>query len=120
MILGVKDIRKDSRTFGVTALLTLTSNPPLAVALPPGVAHGFCFTEPATHIYAVSDYWNLDDELGCQWDDSAIGIEWPLSRPLLSGRDAMAGGYEAMVHLYEARAKVFRSTIPLAGGAKCP
>jgi dTDP-4-dehydrorhamnose 3,5-epimerase len=59
-----------------------------AILIPHGVAHGFYFSEPATHIYSVTHYWDPDDELGCHWSDPELGIPFPCANPRLSERDA--------------------------------
>lgn len=55
--------------------------------IPPGVAHGFYFYKPSLHVYSVSEYWDMADELGCRFDDPDLGIEWPNSDPMISERD---------------------------------
>ena len=97
MKLVLKDARPDSPTSGQVGVHTLGEHEPAAVTIPPGVAHGFYFAMPAKHIYSVSHYWNVDDELGCRWDDPALGVDWGVTDPILSPRDRDAGGYEAMV-----------------------
>lgn len=97
MLLGLKDIRPESPTSGRAETHRLSEDTFAAVTIPPGVAHGFYFERPAKHLYSVSHYWNLHDELGCRWDDPAIGIDWGAKDPLLSPRDHSAGSYEAMV-----------------------
>ena len=59
-----------------------------ALLIPPGVAHGFYFHEPSLHVYAVSEYWEPADELGCHWADDGLGLRWPDPAPLISERDA--------------------------------
>ena len=61
-----------------------------AITIPHGVAHGFLFHEPSTHIYAVSHYWDTADELACFWGDGELGIEWPFEPTLVSERDGSA------------------------------
>lgn len=103
MFLGIMDLRTTSPTAGMVATLTITADEPFAVTLPTGVAHGFCFEKPSTHIYAVSHYWDVADEFACRYDDPEIGIEWPVSSPLLSQRDARAGSLAQMKAAYDAR-----------------
>jgi dTDP-4-dehydrorhamnose 3,5-epimerase len=86
--IGLRDLRPGSPTAGATALVELRGTELSALTIPPGVAHGFYFDEPSTHIYAVSEYWDLADELGCHWADPALEIPWPPISPLLSERDA--------------------------------
>lgn len=85
--IGLRDLRDDSSTFGAAACVELTADRPTAISIPHGVAHGFYFHEPSTHIYAVSHYWDLADELGCRWDDPALEIPWPQSEAHISPRD---------------------------------
>lgn len=89
-VVGVQDLRTGSETYGQAATLRMTGQQLRAIEFPPGVAHGFCFLSPSAHLYAVSHYWDLDDELGCRWDDPALGIDWPDGPFLLSPRDESA------------------------------
>ena len=84
---GVRDLRDDSPTLGAAACIELAAERPGAITIPHGVAHGFYFAEPSTHVYAVSHYWDPADELGCRWDDPALEIPWPQDRARLSPRD---------------------------------
>lgn len=86
--IGLRDIRPDSLTRGMAALVEMRGTEPHALTIPPGVAHGFYFHEPSTHLYAVSEYWDPEDELGCHWADPALEINWPCAEPLISDRDA--------------------------------
>jgi dTDP-4-dehydrorhamnose 3,5-epimerase len=88
VIVGLADLRIESDSYGVTACVELDASRPRAIAIPHGVAHGFFFPEPAIHVYGVSHYWNLDDELGCRWDDPELAIPWPQTTADISDRDA--------------------------------
>ena len=83
-------------------MLLIEAEEPRAVTIPPGVAHGFCFPMPSVHLYAMSHYWNATEELGCRYDDPALGLRWPIADPLLSPRDAAAGTLAQMEHAYRA------------------
>jgi dTDP-4-dehydrorhamnose 3,5-epimerase len=85
---GLCDLREDSPTAGLGACLDLRGDAPAGLTIPHGVAHGFYFHEPSLHIYAVSHYWDVGDELGCRWDDDELGIPWPQSEAVISPRDA--------------------------------
>jgi dTDP-4-dehydrorhamnose 3,5-epimerase len=91
MVLGLHDLRESSGTGGLGASVALDGDAPAALVIPPGVAHGFYFSEPSVHVYAVSHEWDPDDELGCRWNDPGLGIAWPCSEPLLSERDRSLG-----------------------------
>jgi dTDP-4-dehydrorhamnose 3,5-epimerase len=86
--IGLRDLRHDSTTEGLTALIEMHGNDRHALTIPPGVAHGFYFHEPSTHIYGVSDFWDAQDELGCHWADPALELNWPNAAPVISARDA--------------------------------
>ena len=71
--------------------------------IPPGVAHGFYFLEPSLHVYAVSEYWNPADELGCHWADPDLELQWPDPSPLVSERDARSQSLRALLAELEPR-----------------
>lgn len=96
MILGLHDLRPESRTTGMSCMLRLGEEEPRAVMIPPGVCHGFFFPVPSIHIYAVSEYWDLRDELGCRFDSGELLLEWPTTTPVLSERDRSAGTFTQM------------------------
>lgn len=89
--IGLRDLRRDSPTEGLPALISVDGDNLIALTIPPGVAHGFLFHEPSMHVYAVSHYWDVADELACHWADPALEIEWPETPTLLSDRDRNAG-----------------------------
>jgi len=90
-LVGLKDLRPDAAIDGPGVVVKLPGDAPCALIIPPGVAHGFYFPERSLHTYAVSHYWDPDDEMGCRWDDPDLAIPWPRIRPSLSDRDASAG-----------------------------
>ncbi|MBA3241835.1 MAG: dTDP-4-dehydrorhamnose 3,5-epimerase family protein [Acidobacteria bacterium] len=86
--IGLHDLREGSPTEGLSALVELRGEELSALYIPPGVAHGFYMHEPSIHAYAVSEYWDSADELGCHWADPGLGLRWPDASPLISERDA--------------------------------
>lgn len=88
MTLGLCDLRPDSPTHKLATTIELSTDEAKAVSIPPGVAHGFYFVEASIHVYAVSEYWDISDELGCRWDDPGLGIPWAHEHALISERDA--------------------------------
>lgn len=92
MRLGLCDLRAGSPTEGRDCIIDLHAAAMALVTIPPGVAHGFYFTELSLHIYAVDRAWDPADELGCRWDDPELGIDWGgIAAPLLSRRDSELG-----------------------------
>jgi len=84
------DIRRGSPTFGKWFGTILSDGNHKQLYAPPGFAHGFCvLSEYADFYYKCSDYYHSEDEYGVYWNDSAIGIKWPLDiEPKLSVKDA--------------------------------
>lgn len=102
MILGLRDLRHGSPTTGLVAVLEIDADRPTGVEIPPGVAHGFYFPEPALHVYAVSHEFDPTDELGCHWADPELGIAFPCDGPLLSTRDETAGSLAELITALDA------------------
>jgi dTDP-4-dehydrorhamnose 3,5-epimerase len=87
---GLRDLRQGSPTEGQSALVEVHAAPRTGIFIPHGVAHGFYFHEDSTHLYAVSHYWDLEDEKDCLWSDPALEIPWPATTARVSERDADA------------------------------
>jgi dTDP-4-dehydrorhamnose 3,5-epimerase len=82
------DIRKGSPSFGKWVGAVLSDANHRQMYVPPGFAHGFCvLSEVADFVYKCTDYYHPEDEGGVAWNDPAIGIEWPITSPLLSAKD---------------------------------
>jgi dTDP-4-dehydrorhamnose 3,5-epimerase len=88
VVFGLCDLRPESPTHRMATTVEISADQPAALTIPHGVAHGFYFVEDSIHVYAVSHYWDVEDELGCRWDDPALGIPWPQSEAQISPRDA--------------------------------
>ncbi|QWT18717.1 dTDP-4-dehydrorhamnose 3,5-epimerase [Bacillus sp. NP157] len=85
------DIRRGSPTFGQWAGVMLTAENHRHFWIPEGFAHGFCVvSEFATFSYQCTDLYDAKADGGIRWDDPAIGIDWPVSSPLLSDKDGKA------------------------------
>jgi dTDP-4-dehydrorhamnose 3,5-epimerase len=96
-VVGLHDLRRGSPTEGMNALVELGGAQAAALVIPHGVAHGFYFLEPSLHVYAVSEYWDPSDELGCRWDDPELQIPWPVRSARVSERDAAAQPLRALL-----------------------
>ena len=99
------DIRRGSPTFGKWAGLTLSADTFTQVYIPPGFAHGFCVTsESALFAYKCTDYYAPKEERGIRWDDSTLGIEWPVSDPIVSKKD---GDYPGLANVSSEHLPIF-------------
>ena len=82
------DIRRGSPTFGQSVGVMLTADNHRHFWVPEGFAHGFCvLSEFATFTYQCTALYDPKADAGIRWNDAALGIDWPLSEPLLSDKD---------------------------------
>lgn len=85
------DIRRDSPSFGRWAAAILSAENKRMFWVPEGFAHGFAvLSEHATFCYQCTALYNRDADAGIRWNDADIAIDWPLSNPSLSAKDAVA------------------------------
>jgi len=84
------DMRRESPTFGKWAGVELSAENKRLFWLPPGLAHGFyVLSESADFVYKATDYYAPQFDRTVLWNDSDLGIVWPLTdEPILSGKDA--------------------------------
>jgi dTDP-4-dehydrorhamnose 3,5-epimerase len=87
----IVDVRRGSPTFGKWIVVELSGETPKQIWIPPGYAHGFCVTsDSADFHYKCTAPYAPEAEQAIRWDDPALGIQWPVSKPLLSKKDAVA------------------------------
>jgi dTDP-4-dehydrorhamnose 3,5-epimerase len=85
------DVRRGSPTFARWVGFTLSGENAAQLWIPPGFAHGFVVTgEHALVAYKCTEPYVPAAEHTVRWDDPEIGIEWPVTEPELSLRDATA------------------------------
>jgi dTDP-4-dehydrorhamnose 3,5-epimerase len=83
------DLRRGSPSFGKSASFTLDAAGKRMAWIPAGFAHGFLvLSEYAEFLYKTTDYYAPEHERVLLWNDSAVGIRWPLEgEPILAERD---------------------------------
>lgn len=82
------DIRVGSPTFGKWIGVILSAENGRQLYIPPDFAHGFCVTsDRALFAYKCTDFYDPAAEGTILWDDSGIGIVWPVADPAISDKD---------------------------------
>jgi dTDP-4-dehydrorhamnose 3,5-epimerase len=84
------DIRKNSPTFGQWVGYYLSAENHRQLWIPAGFAHGFlAVSEVAEVLYKTTEYYAPQYDRCILWNDSDIGINWPLNgeTPILSAKD---------------------------------
>ena len=99
------DIRRGSPTFGQSVAAILSADNHRLLWIPEGFAHGFVVLSdsavfhylgpsfavllfPAVFHYLCTTPYKREDDAGVRWNDARLAIDWPVSAPLLSGKDA--------------------------------
>jgi len=83
------DLRTGSPDFGRWTGAVLSSENRTQMYIPPGFAHGYCvLSDIADVMYQCTDYYHPQSEQTLIWNDSRVGIEWPVADPVLSLKDS--------------------------------
>ena len=82
------DLRMDSKSFGRWDAIELSAQNKKMILIPRGFAHGFCTLSGISEVvYKVDNFYSKEYELGLLWNDPDLGINWPVSKPILSDKD---------------------------------
>ena len=85
------DLRKNSPTFGKWKSVLLTEDNRLIFWIPEGFAHGFVALEDNTVFqYKCTNIYCKESEGSIRWNDPDLNIDWGVSNPILSEKDALA------------------------------
>ena len=87
----IADLRPNSSSYLSWAATELCEAMGHAVYVPAGYAHGFItLTDNATVAYLIEGSYVPDASGVVRWNDTALGITWPIDKPLLTERDRSA------------------------------
>jgi len=83
------DLRTNSKTYGMSFSIELSSDNKKQLLIPKGFAHGFqILSETAIVNYKVDNYYNPKSDSGLIWNDKDLSIDWNLDlKPILSKKD---------------------------------
>jgi dTDP-4-dehydrorhamnose 3,5-epimerase len=83
------DLRKNSKTYGKSFSIELSSENNKQLFVPKGFAHGFqVISDEAIVNYKVDNFYNSKSDSGIIWNDKDLSIDWNLdTKPVLSVKD---------------------------------
>ena len=92
----VVDLRTNSKTYGKSFSIELSSENNKQLFVPKGFAHGFqVLSEIAIVNYKVDEYYNPDSDSGLIWNDKDLSIDWNLDlKPILSVKDSKLNSFK--------------------------
>lgn len=95
------DIRKESATFGKWVGVILSAENKRQLWIPEGFAHGFLvLSDAAEFVYKTTNYYHPESDRGIMWNDSSIGIKWPIIENIqLSEKDKKHCNFNDIEHL---------------------
>lgn len=83
------DLRLGSPSYGKWVGITLSEANRLMLWIPRGFAHGYAALEEHSEIlYKTDNLYSAEHERGVVWNDPEIGIQWPVTVPIISEKDA--------------------------------
>ena len=85
----VVDLRTNSKTYGKSFSIELSSENNKQLFVPKGFAHGFqVLSEIAIVNYKVDNFYNPKSDSGIIWNDKDLSIDWnPNIKPVISSKD---------------------------------
>ncbi|MCI8333540.1 MAG: dTDP-4-dehydrorhamnose 3,5-epimerase [Lachnospiraceae bacterium] len=94
------DLRKDSATYGQWYGVVLSAENKKQFFIPKNFAHGFLvLSEYAEFAYKCTDFYHANDEGGIAWNDTDIGVDWPIPEGMeliISEKDQKWGGIKEL------------------------
>ena len=84
----VVDMRKSSATFGKYYSCILDDQQHKILYVPEGMAHGFLALRDSLFVYKCTRLYHQQSEAGIVWNDPELSINWGVSNPILSDKDA--------------------------------
>jgi len=103
------DIRKKSPSLGKWFGVEMSSHSRQQIYAPPGFAMGFCaLSEPTEIYYKCTGLYNSNFESNILWNDTEIGIKWPIKNPIISSRDKKAQTLKQWLNRKESNSFTYR------------
>lgn len=98
------DIRHGSPTLGEWVGKSASAADHVSLFAPAGFARGFCVTSDFAEVqYLCTAVYNPAGETGIAFNDPRVGIDWPVSDPILSDKDRTAQSLDEWLARPESR-----------------
>lgn len=95
------DIRKDSKFYGKHFSIILSEENKTMFWVPPGFAHGFLALEDNTlFMYKCTREYNKESERVIRWNDPDLKINWNVTNPVISEKDANAPLFRNLTSMF--------------------
>ena len=96
------DARRGSPSYGKWVGVEISAENGKQLLVPKGFLHGFVTRLPDTEVqYKCSDLYAPDCDGAIAWDDPDIAVNWGISSPVLSAKDASAPGFRGFDSPFE-------------------
>lgn len=83
------DLRKGSPTYKQWVGVELSAENRRMLFIPRGFGHGFVtLTDDVEFCYKVDNLYSRENDRGIRFNDPDIGVQWGVSEPILSAKDA--------------------------------
>lgn len=88
------DLRKESPTYKEWVAVELSDENHLQLMIPRGFGHGFVTLSDDVEVqYKADNYYNFESDRSIKYNDPIFNINWGISNPILSEKDANALNY---------------------------
>lgn len=85
------DVRKGSPTYKKWVAVELSADNKRQLLIPRGFLHGFLtLTDDVEFLYKADNFYNYEADRNIIWNDPEINVDWGISNPILSDKDAKA------------------------------
>ena len=87
----IVDLRIESPSYLRWVGSTMEAGCGRSIYIPPGCAHGFVtLTDNVAMAYLIQGAYEPNAAGVLRWNDPSVGIDWPITNPILSDRDRFA------------------------------
>jgi dTDP-4-dehydrorhamnose 3,5-epimerase len=102
LIVGLRDIRPGSPTFGHSRMLTLSAKKLQMIYMPTGILHALYAVSRCVFLVGQTAYYERADEIDCFYNDPALDFKWPDVDPIMTERDRNAPPLSSILKLVPA------------------